>query len=166
MTAPVATEHTLEELLDLAYKDELTGLYNRRYLNDELARRLTSAAAESTYAFLLIDIDFFKNINDTYGHAAGDKALRQVARMLEAQCEDDDVPIRFAGDEFVLLLAETDSARAQQRAEEIVAASRDLSIPLDDETATIQLTISIGVAAFPENGEDWRTVLEGADQAL
>ena len=151
--------------------DYLTGWHNRRYLNarlrEELARAQRSGAS---VACLMIDIDLFKSINDSYGHAGGDEVLREVAARIEAQIRASDTAARFGGDEFTLVLPETSVADAARLAERIRAALLP-EVDLGGERPC-RVTLSIGVAALPAGarGDDLKALadrlLGEADAAL
>ena len=145
----------------LALVDELTGLPNR----NQFMRRLEGAlatAGERTIAVLLLDIDDFKDINDTFGHRAGDELLRKVGARLRADLGADGVVARLGGDEFALLV-ESDAATALRIAE---TARRSLEIPFELAGHGIALTGSIGVSFFPEHGRNDTTLLRRADIAM
>jgi diguanylate cyclase (GGDEF)-like protein len=159
-------QHDVEELFALAYKDDLTGLYNRRYFNRVIAKPLEEAPPEQPYCLFMMDIDFFKDINDTYGHKNGDQALIILAEMLMEIFQGEETPIRFAGDEFIVFMPRTDLASGLQKARELVEKGRELIIPVEGNGKEIRFTLSVGVADFPEHGNHWEEVIEKADQAL
>jgi diguanylate cyclase (GGDEF)-like protein len=151
--------------------DYLTGWHNRRYLNARLREELARAQRTgASVAAMMIDVDFFKSINDRYGHAGGDEVLREVAARIEAHIRASDTAARFGGDEFTLLLPETSLADALQLAERIRAAL----VPEVEVLAgqRCQVTLSLGVAAVgpPARGADLKGVadrlLGEADAAL
>ncbi len=156
----------VDELIALAYRDDLTGLYNRRYFRENLITPLEEDSNGAPYTFLLVDIDFFKDINDSYGHQAGDHVLVTVARFLSEDLEGEETAIRYAGDEFIVFLPGTDSEEGLQRAYGIVERAQRKALPLNDRNEYIQLTLSIGAATFPADGEDWEAIIEKADQGL
>jgi diguanylate cyclase (GGDEF)-like protein len=146
------------ELERLATTDELTGLANRRHFLPQLERELASAARyRSSLSLLLLDLDNFKAINDTYGHSAGDRALRLVARSLEDCLRAPDLVARLGGDEFAVLLPQTGRAAAGALAERLTDAVSRLSLPCP-------LTLSIGLASL--KGDDATDLLEEADRVL
>ena len=160
------TQHNVEELFTLAFRDDLTGLYNRRYLNKMLVQPLEERPEDESYCFLLMDIDFFKEINDTYGHRDGDRVLISVAELLGGCVQDNEVAIRYAGDEFVLLLPNKGLDQGLQKAIEVVEKGRTIQVPQENEKGAVSLTFSVGVASFPENGDNWEQILEKADEGL
>ena len=107
----------VDELIALAYRDDLTGLYNRRYFRESLTRPLEEASGRTAYSFLLVDIDFFKDINDSYGHKAGDHVLVTVAKLLTDALDGEETAVRYAGDEFIVFLpgADRDTGTSEGR---------------------------------------------------
>jgi len=154
-----------ETLKSMAYGDSLTGLPNRRATVmrfDEMAS--AARRGEKRFALMLFDIDFFKRVNDTYGHQAGDEVLRQVASVLTAAKRQEDLLGRVGGEEFVLLLADTALDGAQtiaERMRELVANAF-----LQHDGKRIAITISGGLAQFPEDGDSWDRMFNTADQRL
>jgi diguanylate cyclase (GGDEF)-like protein len=143
------------ELEDMAMHDPLTGLFNRRALMDRLAAELRIVRrSRETLAFAMIDVDDFKRINDTCGHAAGDAALITIAQILRTATREIDTPARFAGDEFSLIMPRTDRASAKAAMERITMALR-----------AVKLSASIGVA-FTGPGVDQETLTRKADEAV
>jgi diguanylate cyclase (GGDEF)-like protein len=157
------------DLARLARTDPLTGLRNRQGLAEELALlHLRSERYDRNYAVAICDVDFFKAYNDTYGHQAGDEALRRVAATLSAQTRDSDGVFRYGGEEFLLILPEQTLPSALAVMERIRQAVQDLGIPHGADGAGSVLMLSTGIAAFLPGG---RTVtseelLREADEAL
>jgi diguanylate cyclase len=148
-------EDALERIREIATRDELTGTYNRRFLMESLARELARAGRSGGgFSVCLIDVDHFKAVNDTLGHAAGDGVLKQVAEIAGRGLRAIDVFGRFGGEEFLLLLPDTDRAGARVVAERIRAAV----------AAETRVTVTIGVAQHAGDGA--AAVLARADQAL
>jgi diguanylate cyclase (GGDEF)-like protein len=146
-------------------RDPLTDLYNRRFMEETLYRELRRAAREDgSVGVLMIDLDRFKALNDAFGHATGDVALRTVADYLKAGIRGGDVACRYGGEEFVVILPKASLADAVQRAEALRDGLRLLGDPSGEGVPTI--TISVGVAAFPDHGGSSDEVLAAADQAL
>ena len=110
----------VDELIALAYRDDLTGLHNRRFFSQILTKPLEETPSPDPYCFLLLDIDFFKEINDTYGHRTGDRVLTAVARLLAESIDEGQTAVRYAGDEFILFLPNTDRDAGLRKANEIV----------------------------------------------
>jgi diguanylate cyclase (GGDEF)-like protein len=155
-----------ESLHMQAIHDPLTGLYNRRYMEDALDRIQAHAEKHrGTFGLVAIDIDRFKPVNDTFGHAAGDTLLKAIASFLTSIVRVEDTVCRFGGEEFVILMPNISLDAAVQRAELIRSRLSELRVQHDGRSLT-PVTASIGVAAFPEHGHRWTTVLEEADAAL
>lgn len=152
-----------EELRFLAHHDPLTGLTNRSLFNDRLETSLSAAHRhQNSLALLFLDINDFKSINDTHGHAMGDRLLRMIARRLERCVRETDTVARMGGDEFTVLLTDIRSTEVvTNKVEEIVAVMAE---PLGAEFSGIKPpTCSIGVACYPTDGEDADTLLSYAD---
>lgn len=153
-----------EELRQLATIDPLTGAFNRRHFtalaDEEVAR---SRRHERSVSVLMLDIDHFKRINDTHGHAGGDEALRQTVAAIRSQLRVNDVLGRFGGEEFAVLLPETEADGAMVLAERIRAAIEHLRVKFED--TSIQFTMSVGVATL-HGDYDIEAALNSADQAL
>ncbi|MCA9736594.1 MAG: EAL domain-containing protein [Gemmatimonadota bacterium] len=148
-----------------AYHDALTGLPNRALFEDRLSVALTRARRTGTvFALLFIDLDRFKNVNDTLGHSAGDQLLREVALRLQEHGRSGDVLARFGGDEFVFLLQNIRSADNARRVAERLLESMRPQFEL--EGRRLHVTASIGVAMYPTDGQDRETLLRKADAAL
>lgn len=153
------------ELQEQAIRDGLTGLYNRRYLDATLPRELARVRREDgVLAVIMADLDFFKRVNDTYGHDAGDEVLRRLADCLIQNAREGDIPCRYGGEEFVLVMPGLNAVAARERTETLRRAVEDMQI--DYGGHTIKLTISIGIALFPANSEDADTLVKYADLAL
>lgn len=155
------------QLREAAAHDPKTGLATaatwRRASEGALSRARTSGGCSSV---LLVDLDHFKSVNDTYGHLAGDDVLTAVARSMEAAVRSGDLVGRFGGEEFAVLLPDADSAAAAAIAERIRAAIADLHIRFEAEDDALHVTASVGVAAYPADGSTLDEVLEQADRAL
>jgi len=147
-------------------RDVLTGLFNRRHMEESLERELLRAARNQTPAtVLMIDIDHFKRFNDVYGHEAGDILLRELGALLRSQVRGGDISCRYGGEEFLLIMTETDLEAGYQRAEDIRQAVTHLQVHYHGETLR-KITVSIGVAGFPANGESAGRIVNAADEAL
>jgi diguanylate cyclase (GGDEF)-like protein len=154
-----------ERLQRQATTDELTGVPNRRHFIDLAKRELSRAARHGqALALALMDLDHFKDINDTHGHAAGDSALVAWCRICRDTIRDIDLFARFGGDEFVLLLPDTNLGGACAVLERVRLALA--TQPLVQDGITVNLTISVGVAALPGTAESLNALLAEADQAL
>jgi diguanylate cyclase (GGDEF)-like protein len=147
--------------------DELTGLSNRRALDDVLAGEVERARRfGNDLGLVLIDLDDFKNVNDTYGHLQGDAVLREVAHVLRSSSREIDEPARYGGEELAVVLPGTDLEGAYNRAERIREEIEALRIPRLDGLGTLSITTSCGVAAMRAGEADGRALVEAADQAL
>lgn len=153
-------------LTDLAVHDGLTGLYNRREFERLLHEEVERAARyRHTLALLMLDIDDFKRINDRYGHQSGDEALRAVAAQLGGAVRPADHVARYGGEEFAVLLPETDADSALALAKRLCELLGTHSIPLSQDRK-ITLTVSIGMAMYPDNAHSSSKLTAAADQAL
>jgi len=147
--------------------DSLTGLYNRRHFQERLvAEESRSRRHQHPFSIIMLDIDHFKNYNDTCGHPTGDKALTIIARLIKAEVRDIDIVARYGGEEFIVVLTETDKAGAWKVAERIRKKVADHKFPHAQVQPDKRLTISLGVACFPDDGDDAKDVVERADEAL
>ena len=155
-----------EDLRQQTIRDPLTSLYNRRFLEESLNREIARCRRSgSGFALLMIDVDHFKRFNDTYGHDAGDSVLRTVGRALQEVCREGDIACRFGGEEFVVVLPDTDREGAVVASERILAFMRNLT--LRDNTRNLgSITVSVGLALFPEHGETVKDIVQSADKAL
>ncbi len=153
------------QLREQAIRDPLTNLFNRRYLEETLQRELARAAREAyPVCVVMMDLDYFKRINDTYGHEAGDHVLRALANMLTEQSRRGDFACRYGGEEFVIVMPNISMDIACQRAEMLRQALGLLSIPYGD--IQLSTTISMGIACYPEDGGTRKAVLRAADKAM
>jgi two-component system cell cycle response regulator len=159
-------EEQRAELTRLATLDELTGLHNRRFflrrLQDEIERAMRY---KSPLALLLLDVDHFKRVNDSYGHLVGDAVLASLAEVLRASFRRTDVAARYGGEEFCALLPQTDHAGAEQVAERLRQAFAAAPVALQDGTR-LSVTCSAGVAAFGSDAGDAQGLLRVADARL
>ncbi|HUR58585.1 MAG TPA: diguanylate cyclase [Opitutaceae bacterium] len=157
---------TLEALRRLATRDELTGLLNRRELDRVLAEERERALRFGhRLALVMVDIDHFKSINDTHGHPAGDAVLREVARRLGAEVRSVDRAARFGGEEFALVLVQTDAAGALDVARRICTAIEREPV-FAGEAVALNVTVSAGAAVLPDDGRTDATLVAAADKAL
>lgn len=148
----------------LAHHDPLTGLPNRTVLDDRLRAAISRARRQrGQFAVLFLDIDRFKRVNDTLGHNAGDQLLIQFAQRLRAILREEDTLSRLGGDEFILVLPDTDAAGAASVADKIIAA---MSTPFMIDAQELTCTTSIGVALYPDDGESFETLSMHADTAM
>ncbi|MFN4326070.1 MAG: diguanylate cyclase [Azonexus sp.] len=161
----VEIEQLQVALREQTIRDCLTGCFNRRYLDETLERELSRARREGyPLALVILDLDFFKRINDTYGHLAGDRALVVLAETLRADIRQEDVLCRYGGEEFVVLMPRMALDKAVERAE---GWRRQIAgIGVDCGTARITFTGSAGVAAYPDHGKTPDALTHAADTAL
>ncbi|MCF8477849.1 MAG: PleD family two-component system response regulator [Pseudolabrys sp.] len=153
--------------IEMAITDALTSLYNRRYMETHLAA-LTEQAAQrgKPIALLILDIDFFKSINDTYGHDAGDDVLREFSMRIRKSIRNIDLACRYGGEEFVIVMPETDMAVAGMVAERIRRRIATEPFPVQQGTKNLEVTISIGIAALNGADDSAAAMLKRADTAL
>lgn len=158
-------ENLQSQLSEQANRDPLTGLYNRRFLDTSLARELPGAErSKQALSLLMLDIDHFKSINDSFGHSAGDEMLRQTAQLLLSLCRKSDLCCRYGGEEFLLLMPQTSLAQAQLHAEKIRMAMQNQQVRYG--THDIRATVSIGLASYPGAAASCDALINSADQAL
>ena len=163
----IELQRTKEELRQLAITDGLTGLYNYRYFKEQLLQELKRAQRHSlNISVVMIDIDHFKQYNDKNGHPAGDVVLKDIARLLRDNIRNIDLAARYGGEEFSLILIETDKPSAKIVSEKIRKLVEDYGFAYESSQPDGKLTISSGVATFPEDGEDFDTLVSKADQRL
>lgn len=164
---PQRTDGTSQSFRELAFQDELTGLGNRRQLKDRLTQALAEAqSAGTSLGLLMIDIDRFKLLNDAYGHVAGDKVIQHVGLLLQKSMAGRGMVFRYAGDEFTVLLP---NASPEQTAESANLALKEMAnkaFRLAKGGKPEKVTLSIGGAVVPENGQDPIRLIESADRAL
>lgn len=155
----------MEHLRENSMRDAMTGLYNRRFL-EEYVGQLVSASQrrKSPFSVLMLDLDFFKQVNDTYGHEAGDKVIKTLADILARNVRASDMVVRYGGEEFLMVLMDTGAEAAAAVAEKIRGEVEATKIPLPG--MMLQKTISIGVSEFPEDSDTFWQVVKFADVAL
>ncbi len=153
-----------KELFDLATRDGLTNLHNYRYLQTQLQTLMTNRPLKSSLSLVMIDTDNFKVYNDRYGHLKGDEILREIAQVLASNIRDTDVAARYGGDEFIVLLRETNKEQAIGFAERCLRLIQEYSF--GEEGPNTKLTISAGVTAAPEDATDPGDLIAKADAAM
>lgn len=152
-----------KRLSSLVHEDKLTGLYNRHYFDKIAQKEFTEAkSSNSQFSLLFIDIDHFKKINDTYGHKTGDKALRCIAKLVLSSCRKSDIVARYGGEEIVVILPKTHSRDAIKVASDM----RSITANQTRKLIGFKITVSIGVATFPGDGDTLKNLLDNADKAL
>lgn len=155
-----------ESLKNQSICDPLTGLFNRRYMEESLEREFSRAnRSKSSVAIIMIDLDHFKQFNDTFGHLAGDALLREFGNLLKRSTRGQDIASRYGGEEFAIVLSDSNLAGALQRAEILRQQVKQLSVEYAGQLLGA-VSVSIGVALFPDHGTTMGEVLRAADQAL
>lgn len=150
-------------LATLANADKVTGIFNRQYFDKIAAEEFEKAkVAKRHFSILFVDLDHFKEVNDNYGHRTGDDVLRAVAWLIQKACRNTDIVARYGGEEIVVVLPNTVSDDAIKIGEEI----REIVAKQTRERLGIAVTVSVGVAGFPQDGDSLSSILEKADQAL
>ncbi|NJN65836.1 MAG: diguanylate cyclase [Chloroflexaceae bacterium] len=158
--------HLRERLRNQAVRDPLTGLFNRRYLDETLKRELQRAHRHAhPVGVIMLDIDHFKQFNDTYGHDGGDTLLRALGSALQTQTRGEDIVCRYGGEEFTLILPGATLEQTYRRAEQLLTLIRNLQVQHDGHPLR-SITASLGVAIFPEHGATDEAVVKAADCAL
>jgi len=153
------------QLREQAIRDALTNLFNRRYLEETLERELARAAREVyPLCIVMMDIDHFKNVNDTYGHEAGDLVLKTLAETVTSQSRQGDFVCRFGGEEFVLVMPNITIDIAKERVSSLHKSISSLYIPFG--RFNLNITMSMGISWYPKHGETKETLLRAADRAL
>ncbi len=151
----------------LAITDGLTKVYNHRYFYKKIEEEAERSKRYGTsFSLVMIDVDYFKKFNDKYGHRAGDNALYNVAQVLKAGTRAIDVVSRYGGEEFAIVLPETDAASARVVAERIRRAVQDTYFPVSEDHPPVRVTVSIGISSAPQDTIDVNELIEMADKAL
>lgn len=166
VTPAVAALREREQLRSLVVRDALTGLYNRRFMEEELVRRIARVQREGgPLAVALLDLDRFRDYNARHGHRAGDLMLRSLAVLLQGFCQGSDVPCRYGGEEFVCIMPGVTATQAAARLEPL--RHRLAETGIHHEGRLLQpVTASIGVAEWSGGGIDAVTLVDRADQAM
>ena len=158
--------HLRETLQRQAIRDSLTGLFNRRYMEESLERELRRATRkQSTVGIIMLDLDYFKHFNDAFGHQVGDTILRDFGDFLKGHVRGSDVACRYGGEEFTLILPETSLDEACERAEQIRQELKFREVQHNGQVYS-NLSVSLGVAAYPQHAETADAILQAADAAL
>ena len=166
MALALANMKLRDALLSQSIRDSLTGLFNRRYMEETLEREISRAARNRhPLAVIMLDIDNFKEFNDSFGHEAGDVALQNLCEKLKTHIRSEDIACRYGGDEFVLILPGTSPELAAQRAEELRTAAAHIDVQYQGRLLA-PMALSCGVATFPENGRTLKDLLRACDTAL
>jgi two-component system cell cycle response regulator len=159
--------HNVQLSLEMAITDQLTGLHNRRYMSRHLDNLVVNAQnTNKPLAFLIMDIDHFKSVNDTYGHDIGDEVLREFASRISANVRGIDLACRYGGEEFVVVMPDTDFDLAMTVAERLRSGVEENPFVISREPGKLDVTISIGIAASGHQDDTAEALLHRADQAL
>ena len=162
----IANLQLRDNLRNQAIKDSLTGLFNRRYFSETAEKELARAVKQqSPMAILMIDIDFFKKLNDGFGHDAGDKALQMFGGLLNKLTLNENIACRMGGEEFVILLSDTNAQQAQEFANHLRNKIKELKI-INNGMNIGPISASIGIAIFDNDDKDINELVKLADQAL
>jgi len=159
--------HNVQLSLEMAITDQLTGLHNRRYMSRHLDNLVASAKkSEKPIAFVIMDIDFFKSVNDTHGHDIGDEVLKEFAGRIAANVRGIDLACRYGGEEFVVVMPDTDVAFAYSVSERLRQSIETTPFRISRAPNALNLTISIGIAGLEGPDDSAEALLHRADQAL
>jgi diguanylate cyclase (GGDEF)-like protein len=154
-----------DKLREQVLRDPLTGLHNRRYLNEQLKGLINNARArQKRVCIIMLDIDHFKNFNDTHSHLAGDELLVALAELLREHTRPTDITCRYGGEEFILVLPDTNLEIATRRAEELRTFFEKTAIQFQEKT--LKTTLSLGIASYPEHGATVEELVMHADEAM
>lgn len=165
MSAHISLALENNRLYEISVLDGLTNIYNRRYLEQRLMEEVAySKRYTKPLSVVLLDIDFFKNLNDTYGHQAGDHVLKTVSELLSDALREYDVVARYGGEEFAIVLPTTPKQKSATIAERLRVGVSEYDFRFKDHK--IRCSISLGVASFPEDGKDPESLIAAADAAL
>ncbi len=155
-----------EKLRDTSLRDAMTGLYNRRFLEEFIDQVMSQVQREGeTYSVMMLDVDFFKMVNDTYGHDVGDKVIAEIGVVLKENIREADLAIRYGGEEFIVMLHNADEPGTQAVAKKIHSAFGNLIFDVG-VGETMQKTMSIGISMFPSDGDTIWKCIKFADTAL
>ncbi len=149
-----------------AIHDPLTGLFNRRYMEETLEREILRVQRKKApLGIIMLDLDHFKNFNDSFGHEAGDTLLQTLGNFLQANIRQEDIACRYGGEEFILILPEAALEVTRQRAEKLRRGVENLQVEYQGRPLG-QITVSLGVAVFPDHGDNGEAIIRAADAAL
>jgi len=155
-----------ENLRYQSIRDPLTGLYNRRYLEDALTRQIhQSRRAQTEFAVIMLDLDHFKKINDTFGHDAGDLALKEMAEVMKLSIRAGDIAARFGGEEFLIIFHDINLKEARAKAEQLKIAIAKMNVRYGTQNIG-PLTVSMGIAMYPQDSKEMDGLIEYADKSL
>ena len=170
LTALVLNNAQLREALrEQSIRDPLTGLFNRRYMEEALKQQLSRVTRNlHPLGVIMLDIDHFKQVNDTHGHAMGDTLLRELGQLLKGHVRAEDIACRYGGEEFIMIMPDASLEATQQRAEYLRQAVKQLRVqPAQNDGQALEgISLSLGVAVYPQHGRTKESVLRAADAAL
>lgn len=154
--------------LEMSYEDPLTGVYNRRFFDEALNIEMMKASRHrNSFSLLMIDVDNFKELNDLYGHQKGDEVLSKIAQVFKTVCRGYDIITRYGGDEFAIIFPEADQNISSGLCERIMAEIRALTFDCDGQNdGPLHVSVSIGVATFPDHASNVNDLVKYADEAL
>jgi len=165
LAAALQNANLLTEVGRLAITDDLTGIFNRRYFFEMAEKKFVRALKNKTpLSALLVDLDHFKKFNDTYGHVVGDQVLRASAQMMSSALRDSDIIGRYGGEEFSIILPDTNISAAIFVAERLLANVAD--VPIDTEAGKLSIQLSIGIAGMSKETPTLHSLIVRADQAM
>ena len=151
----------------LIFEDELTGIFNRRFLHNYFQYKIPwDALKDHPLSLIMMDVDHFKQVNDTRGHDAGDQALIWVAGLLKEMAGEEGLAIRYAGDEFMILLPSSEKPAALKVGEQLLQRVREKPLALEKDVGQLRITLSMGVASAPEDAQTGKSLIQKADTAL
>ena len=160
-------EYTGKDPTRLVFEDELTGIYNRRFLSQYFQSKVFwEKLSKDPLSLIMMDVDKFKGINDTYGHPVGDAALMWLAGILREVASEQGLPIRYAGDEFMMLFAHCDKQTALKMGNRVINKARSEPFRLNGTGKVLPITVSVGVASAPEDAKSGKGLIQQADVAL
>ena len=160
-------QHAGKDPSRLIFEDELTGIFNRRFLRNYFQYKIPwDALKDHPISLIMADVDHFKQVNDTYGHAAGDQALVWLASLLKEAGGEEGLAIRYAGDEFMILLPDWEKQSALKLGEQLLQRIRQKPLLLEKEVGELRLTLSMGIASAPEDAQTGKNLIQKADTAL
>jgi len=156
-----------EKVKDLSMRDSMTGLYNFRHFLETLRLEVERARRyDEPLSCIMVDIDNFKSVNDSFGHQIGDEVLKELARSISYSVRASDIPARYGGDEFIIILPKTDKELAMKLAARLMKLFSGKPIRVPHDNKGIKVTLSMGIAAFPEDTSDMDELMKMADDAL
>jgi diguanylate cyclase (GGDEF)-like protein len=162
----IANMKLREELQELSIRDGLTGLFNRRYMEESLSREFIQAErSKKPVGIIIMDVDFFKKFNDTYGHHVGDVVLVKLGKLLSNNIRKGDIVCRYGGEEFLIILPGASLSKIIQRAE-MLRDKVEKELRIEHNGECLPITISLGAAAYPDHGSSPEEVIKIADNAL